>query len=362
MNTAGCFRFAKHDGWRALARVAAVGVLLWGGMAWGAAGEDGGGGEEAATVRYAWLDETRLFMISSDAEFLSKIHPACAQLAFPGGKLAGILVADYDVVPPWNGSVRLGTFPAWPRPSQSGEAFWLGDVGIPAGGGEGDGEENWLEGEVFVYDWLEKEPRAWTPGPWLLRTRVDGWGNANLLKTLLLLPEGAESIDRIRYKGEWVPLRSHAGTLSPWILDQPGSLPAEMSGGGACPAVPPAPGSPPKPAAFYPRDVSLAEAAIRAHPDRAEGYALRAYLEEGLNDEAALRDCNAAIRLAPDKPDLLLRRAAVFFRHGMVFDAYLDASRAAELDPSCLAAKRYYMQAGHIEEAEPAGVGDGSGK
>ena len=96
-----------------------VGCLLAAGLA---------GRGEAAT-RYAWLDGARLFVVSSDAQALDQVHRKWAECAVPnGGTAAGIFVLDYDVVPPWNGLVRLGTFPALPRPSRSGEVVRLDEV------------------------------------------------------------------------------------------------------------------------------------------------------------------------------------------------------------------------------------------
>ncbi len=315
-----------------------VGCLLAAGLA---------GRGEAAT-RYAWLDGARLFVVSSDAQALDQVHRKWAECAVPnGGTAAGIFVLDYDVVPPWNGLVRLGTFPALPRPSRSGEVFRLDEVELPYG------EGNLLQGDVFLYEWLRKEPRAWTPGPWLLRSKVEGWESANLLKTLLALPEGmeVEGIERVRYKGEWIPLRNLEGWFEPW-WSALGGLPGEVSGGGVRPAVAGGSDSPPRPATFYPREFGYAEAAIREHPERAEGFAIRGQLEGTMNDEAALRDWNEAIRLAPEIPVLYLGRAEVFFRNQMVMDAYWDARRAAELDPAWSGAKEYYMRAGNIVERE----------
>ena len=329
----------KGDGMMKVAKVLIAGCLLAVGMA----------GRGNAATRYAWLDGTRLFVVSSEAEVLAQIHPDWAECAVPGGgNLAGIFVLDYDVVPPWNGSVRLGTFPAWPRPSRSGLVFRLDDVAIP------DGEGNLLERDVFLYEWRKKNPRDWRPGPWLLRTKVDGWESANLLKTLVALPEGMEEVERVRYKGEWIPLQSYDGEVAPWKWADLSfhGLPSEVSGNGKRPALGAEAGSPPRPTTFYPREFGYAEAAIREHPERAEGYVLRAELEGTMNDEAALRDWNEAIRLAPEEPMPYLGRAEVFFRNRMVMDAYWDAKRAAELAPQWNGAKEYYMRAGNISERE----------
>ena len=308
-------------------------------------------GRGEAATRYAWLDGARLFVVSSEAEALEGICRDGTECAVPGGgTVAGIFVLDYDVVPPWNGSGRLGTFPAWPRVSRSGTVFRLDEVGIPCG------EGNLLEGDVFLYEWLKKDPGGWTPGPWLVRSKVEGWESANLLKTLVALPEGVEveGIGRVRYKGEWVELRSLEGEVAPWRWTSLAfqGLPGEVSGGGVRPAVAGGSDSPPRPATFYPREFGYAEAAIREHPERAEGFAIRAQLEGTMNDEAALRDWNEAIRLAPEEPMPYLGRAEVFFRNRMVMDAYWDAKRAAELDPQWNGAKEYYMRAGNIVEGE----------
>ena len=337
----------KGYGMKKVVRVLSAACLLFVGLA----------GRGDAATRYAWLDGARLFVVSSDEEMLTHVYPGWEECGVAGGKLAGIFVLDYDVVPPWNGSVLLGTFPAWPRPSRSGEFFRLDDVGISEGTG------NLLERDVFLYEWLKKKPREWTPGPWLLRSKVDGWESANLLKTLLALPEGleVESIGRVRYKGEWIALQGLEGEVAPWkwaSLSFRG-LPAEVSGNGARPAIGSAAGSPPRPATFYPRGFGYAEAAIREHPARVEGYALRAELEGTMNDEAALRDWNEAIRLAPEIPMLYLGRAEVFSRNRMVLDAYYDAKRAAELDPQWNGAKEYYMRAGNIVEGEENDMGTG---
>ena len=308
----------------------------------------GPAGRGDAAMRYAWLDGTRLFVVSSDAEVLAHIHPGWEECGIEGGKSVGIIVLDYDVVPPWNGSVRLGTFPAWPRPSRSGEFFRLDAVELP------DGEGNLLERNVFLYEWLKKVPREWTPGPWLLRSKVEGWESANLIKTLVALPEGMEEVEHIRYKGEWIPLQSYDGEIAPWkwaSLSFHG-LPAKVSENGKLPAIGSETGAPPRPATFYPREFGYAEAAIREHSERPEGYALRAELEGTMNDEAALRDWNEAIRLAPEEPMPYLGRAEVFFRNRMVVDAYWDAKRAAELDPQWNGAKEYYMRAGNSVEGE----------
>ena len=115
----------KGNGMKKVARVLFVACLLFVGLA-----ERGD-----AAVRYAWLDGARLFVVSSDAEVLAQVFPGWEECGVAGRKPAGIIVLDYDVVPPWNGSVRLGTFPAWPRPSRSGEFFRLDDVEIPDGEG-----------------------------------------------------------------------------------------------------------------------------------------------------------------------------------------------------------------------------------
>ena len=303
-------------------------------------------GQRCVAMRYAWLDGTRLFMMSSDEGFLSQIHADCAKHVEAHGKTTGIVVLDFDVVPPWNGTLPLGVFPAPPRPSRENPPFWLDDVAIP------DGEGNLLAQDVFVFEWLKKKPDAWTPGPWLLRTEVAGWPSANLLKTLLRLPDNVDDIDHIQYKGVRVPLLEHAGDFRPASWASREWLPGELSCGGKYPAVPSSPAPRPKTATFYPREYGYAEAAVRRHPTCAEGYVLRARLECGVNDEAALRDYDQAARLAPGIPGIFAERAGLFYRNYMVFDAFLDASRAAELDPAYTRDKEYYMQAGHIEEVD----------
>lgn len=302
----------------------------------------------AGVMHYAWLDGTRLFIISSDAELLSFVHLNCAEYGEICGNLTGLVVLDYDVVPPWHGSVPMHAFPCHPRPGRHGQVFWPGDVEIP------HGEADLMQQDVFVYEWLKSSPSAWERGPWLLRSKVWGWSHANIFRTLLCLPDDMEGIGRIKYKGEWIPLRRYSGEISPFRWESPADLPAELSDGGKYPEQDAEEIPAPSPAAFYPREYGYAEAAIHEYPERTEGYVLRAFLAIEVNDEAALRDYNQAIRLAPNIPEIYAQRAGLFFRHHMLVDAYHDARRASQIDPAYSEDKAYYMKAGRITEVQEA--------